>query len=286
MLNFFFWQINILISLLTRLKSFLQCWPKVWELTMPLLEKLLPMLVMLKWMKMTNTNLTRIQTMTKVSYHSVWYFAKFSNTQILREINFNLGTIAREEDTHEDGEIDELNDEAEIPIEELLKRYHPELMDNADQENVTNENVTKEYDEKIVNFNEPMPSTSSGIGQRRRRSKAVENISDTNQDTPKEDDTSNKEDLKTLMEGDENNKDFYDVVEMAAQFQPKGYTLDTTNVKTPVPFLLKHTLREYQHIGLDWMVSLQERKLNGILADEMGLGKTIQTIGKTVLHTV
>ena len=187
----------------------------------------------------------------------MWYFAKFSNTQILREINFNLGTIAREEDTHEDGEIDELNDEAEIPIEELLKRYHPELMDNADQENVTNENVTKENDEKIVNSDEPLPSTSSGIGQRRRRSKAVENISDSNQDTPKEDDTSNKEDLKTLMEGDENNKDFYDVVEMAAQFQPKGYTLDTTNVKTPVPFLLKHTLREYQHIGLDWMVSLQ-----------------------------
>ena len=30
--------------------------------------------------------------------------------------------------------------------------------------------------------------------------------------------------------------------------------------------------------GLDWMVSLHERRLNGILADEMGLGKTIQTI--------
>lgn len=47
---------------------------------------------------------------------------------------------------------------------------------------------------------------------------------------------------------------------------------------TKVPFLLKHTLREYQHIGLDWLVTMYERKLNGILADEMGLGKTIQTI--------
>ncbi len=45
-----------------------------------------------------------------------------------------------------------------------------------------------------------------------------------------------------------------------------------------VPFLLKHSLREYQHIGLDWMAAMYERKLNGILADEMGLGKTIQTI--------
>ena len=93
--------------------------------------------------------------------------------------------------------------------------------------------------------------------------------------TPTEN-SSSKDDLKELV-GDEN-KDFYEVVEMAAKFQPTGNTLDTTNVKTPVPFLLKHTLREYQHIGLDWMVSLHERKLNGILADEMGLGKTIQTI--------
>uniref|UniRef100_A0A3Q3QWL4 Helicase ATP-binding domain-containing protein n=1 Tax=Monopterus albus TaxID=43700 RepID=A0A3Q3QWL4_MONAL len=36
--------------------------------------------------------------------------------------------------------------------------------------------------------------------------------------------------------------------------------------------------REYQHIGLDWLVTMYEKKLNGILADEMGLGKTIQTI--------
>ena len=46
------------------------------------------------------------------------------------------------------------------------------------------------------------------------------------------------------------------------------------------PFLLSASLylREYQHIGLNWLVSLHERRLNGILADEMGLGKTIQTI--------
>lgn len=49
-------------------------------------------------------------------------------------------------------------------------------------------------------------------------------------------------------------------------------------VSTKIPFLLKFSLREYQHIGLDWLVTMYERKLNGILADEMGLGKTIQTI--------
>lgn len=45
-----------------------------------------------------------------------------------------------------------------------------------------------------------------------------------------------------------------------------------------MPFLLRGTLREYQLIGLDWLVTMHEKHLNGILADEMGLGKTIQTI--------
>ena len=37
-------------------------------------------------------------------------------------------------------------------------------------------------------------------------------------------------------------------------------------------------LKNYQLIGLQWMISLYNNKVNGILADEMGLGKTIQTI--------
>lgn len=38
------------------------------------------------------------------------------------------------------------------------------------------------------------------------------------------------------------------------------------------------SLKSYQLIGLQWLVSLYNNKLNGVLADEMGLGKTIQTI--------
>ena len=41
---------------------------------------------------------------------------------------------------------------------------------------------------------------------------------------------------------------------------------------TPIPFLLHGQLREYQHIGLDWLASLSDNNTNGILADEMGLG--------------
>ncbi|KAL5339277.1 SNF2 family N-terminal domain-containing protein [Aspergillus crustosus] len=49
-------------------------------------------------------------------------------------------------------------------------------------------------------------------------------------------------------------------------------------LKTPIPCLLRGTLREYQHFGLDWLAGLYTNHINGILADEMGLGKTIQTI--------
>jgi E1A-binding protein p400 len=45
-----------------------------------------------------------------------------------------------------------------------------------------------------------------------------------------------------------------------------------------VPFLLKHSLRDYQHVGLDWLIRFYDQNLNCILADETGLGKTIQTI--------
>ena len=177
-------------------------------------------------------------------------------------------TIAKDEDTQEDGELDDLNAEADIPLEDLLKKFHPELFDGQEASEPAQDQPeqTDQPDQA-----EPQPSTSKGITGRKRSRRA---ISDDVQEATKASDENS--DLKNLM--GEENKDFYDVVEMAANFQPTGNTLDTTSVKTPVPFLLKHTLREYQHIGLDWLVSLHERKLNGILADEMGLGKTIQTI--------
>ncbi|KAF9358765.1 swr1 complex component [Mortierella sp. AD094] len=63
---------------------------------------------------------------------------------------------------------------------------------------------------------------------------------------------------------------------------PKSPEVETfttgANVKTKIPFLLRHQLREYQHVGMDWLASLYSNGLNGILADEMGLGKTMQTI--------
>lgn len=61
---------------------------------------------------------------------------------------------------------------------------------------------------------------------------------------------------------------------------PLGPTTDEAKaaVKTPIPSLLRATLRPYQHEGLDWLADLYATGRSGILADEMGLGKTIQSI--------
>ena len=70
----------------------------------------------------------------------------------------------------------------------------------------------------------------------------------------------------------------------ARAFAPTGHTLKTTDVKTKIPEILRATLREYQHVALDWLVSLSDKRLNGILADEMGLGKTLMTISLLAHH--
>jgi len=87
----------------------------------------------------------------------------------------------------------------------------------------------------------------------------------------------NLTDVNTVN-GDKSDDVIADAAAAARSAQPTGNTFMTTKVRTKFPFLLKHSLREYQHIGLDWLVAMYEKRLNGILADEMGLGKTIMTI--------
>lgn len=61
------------------------------------------------------------------------------------------------------------------------------------------------------------------------------------------------------------------------QLQNQSLTLDD-GTKIIQPYLFKNKLRDYQLIGMNWLATLQQKRMNGILADEMGLGKTIQTI--------
>ncbi|XP_017290804.1 E1A-binding protein p400 isoform X4 [Kryptolebias marmoratus] len=80
---------------------------------------------------------------------------------------------------------------------------------------------------------------------------------------------------------DSNGKPGRDIAEVAAATElllPKGSFRTTSSTRSPAPFLLHGVLREYQQIGVDWLVNLYKKQLNGILADETGLGKTVQTV--------
>ena len=75
------------------------------------------------------------------------------------------GTIARDEDTQEDGELDDLNADADIPIEDLLRKFHPELFDGKETETNGTKSTEKETS-AIQSEDEAMPSTSTGRGKR------------------------------------------------------------------------------------------------------------------------
>ncbi|RXG73219.1 SWI/SNF-related matrix-associated actin-dependent regulator [Armadillidium vulgare] len=57
-------------------------------------------------------------------------------------------------------------------------------------------------------------------------------------------------------------------------------TEDATSGMSEQPKILnpEMKLKNYQLIGLNWLVLMHDQQLNGVLADEMGLGKTVQAI--------
>ncbi|XP_075165113.1 domino helicase [Haematobia irritans] len=194
-------------------------------------------------------------------------------------------------------ELDELEADNDLTVEELIAKYKSGKINETPVKGKSKASTSKmEVD------NEDMDEEA--ISKAMRDSDDDSTDEESEDDDEEEDDEEDEEDeeesadetedldgteeneqdagLKDLLEdsSNANSKDdmIKDAAALAESLQPKGNTLSSTNVVTPVPFLLKHSLREYQHIGLDWLVTMNERKLNGILADEMGLGKTIQTI--------
>ncbi|XP_057681895.1 helicase SRCAP [Corythoichthys intestinalis] len=201
-------------------------------------------------------------------------------------------TIAAQEKVEGDvdhaEELDDLAKEGDMTMEELLEKYKGAYASDAEEPSAPGSKVSSEWeasgdeeDDSDEEDSDLESNTSSSASP--RESDEEEN---SEKDASEEDDGADEGMEVLLKEGDHSpsssgsrpKKEISHIAATAESLQPKGYTLATTKVKTPIPFLLHGTLREYQHIGLDWLVTMFEKKLNGILADEMGLGKTIQTI--------
>ncbi|XP_062219951.1 protein PHOTOPERIOD-INDEPENDENT EARLY FLOWERING 1-like isoform X2 [Phragmites australis] len=200
--------------------------------------------------------------------------------------------LAKKEDPDHLEEIKLLQKESEIPLEELLARYQKDgYADHGTTELENSPSIVEEVntDMSVDDQSANILNVNSDTYEDHQSMDALESEHNVSTNALESETASepcvqeffleeNKlTDVKTVN-GDKSDGVIADAAAAARSAQPTGNTFLTTKVRTKFPFLLKHSLREYQHIGLDWLVAMYEKRLNGILADEMGLGKTIMTI--------
>ena len=117
-------------------------------------------------------------------------------------------TIAKDEDVREEGEIDMLNEEADIPVEELLRKFHPELYDNKDQGNEVEQSEKTDAEEESENESDETDDSSD-------TKDSVKN----KEDDHVGDNDSDQDNLKTLVDED---PALFDAVETAEAFPANG----------------------------------------------------------------
>ncbi|CAK1582408.1 unnamed protein product [Parnassius mnemosyne] len=194
----------------------------------------------------------------------------------------------RPEDTA--AEVAALQDEAELGLDELLKRYAgpppDRTVDDTDASTVTEvdgdtDDDKNDEDNDDEEEDDSDDDTQSTMSDETSTSEALEALMETEPSIGVEGEQKEKSSevgTEAGVKAEAGEQKVEAAASLAASLQPTGTTLSETAVGTPVPRLLRHALREYQHVGLHWLATMYARGLNGILADEMGLGKTIQTI--------
>ncbi|XP_034547235.1 E1A-binding protein p400 isoform X3 [Notolabrus celidotus] len=159
-------------------------------------------------------------------------------------------------------ELVDLAKDAEMPLDALVKQYAGAYADNFDwpQPSPQSEEENMEETEEVEC---PASSPPEAV--------MIDSLLSVDQYRGADKASSSESDGKTAR----------DIAEVAATTElilPKGSFRTTSSTRSPAPILLHGSLREYQQIGVDWLVNLHKKHLNGILADETGLGKTVQTV--------
>jgi len=201
--------------------------------------------------------------------------------EIQNDQSDNESTIESDEDCPEENELQDLNDETDADISKILEKLyglkgitplHENQPKTEPKTQTRNRNSPKPDQKPIMN------GGSSGKvqnGEKLEFQPPPNKIAKADDNSQSPDKMSDK--IPDKKSTDQNDK-LDNLTSQAASMLPVGLTLSENHVSTTIPDLLRGKLRDYQHIGLDWLVGLFDQNLNGILADEMGLGKTIQTI--------
>ncbi|CAL8247504.1 unnamed protein product [Merluccius merluccius] len=169
---------------------------------------------------------------------------------------------ATEQEADRKAELADLNKDAEMPLDALVKQYAGAYADSFDWPQPSPQSDEEDMDDtEEMDFPERSPPEAVTIDSLLsvEQYRGADKASSTGAD----------------------GKPIRDIAEVAAATEvilPKGSARTTSTSRSPAPFLLHGALREYQQIGVDWLVNLHKKHLNGILADETGLGKTVQTV--------
>jgi len=189
--------------------------------------------------------------------------------------------VEMEEDQDESGNSEDegLLADADLPIEELMKRYGYPIPGEEVNGQTPNGKVDAPSDvqpdsvvvtdKSLLDESLQYPSANLIIeGKRNRRVRSVWTPEDNPPPPPK------KPKIEVVDAEEESDR------EMTPELSSEGETGDEEEEigevedanKVRPPFLLRGTLRPYQQAGLEWLASLYANRMNGILADEMGLG--------------
>ncbi|XP_055080284.1 E1A-binding protein p400 isoform X3 [Periophthalmus magnuspinnatus] len=158
-------------------------------------------------------------------------------------------------------ELGDLAKEAEMPLDALKKQYAGAYADGFEWPKPSPPKDDEDTDSEDTECEEGSPPEAV----------VIDSLLSVEQYKGGDKATSSSSDGKSA-------KDIAEVAAATELLLPKGSFRTTTSTRSPAPILLHGSLREYQQIGVDWLVSLFKKRLNGILADETGLGKTVQTV--------
>ncbi|EKX74294.1 helicase family member protein [Theileria equi strain WA] len=204
-----------------------------------------------------------------------------------------------EENTNPLNELSALEDDANIPIEEIIKRYEsdamnfkqssePEPISDAEDEYVMDTQMWDNQERDDLDLDNEMSTDEEDKVNPLTEISALED--DTNmpiEELIKRYGLHNQSDNNSVDDDYDSNHTSVESGESLPSDKGSDCETDETeddleSNKSPnevqIPSLIRANLRPYQLEGLRWLAKLYDKGLNGILADEMGLGKTLQAI--------
>lgn len=168
-----------------------------------------------------------------------------------------------EQDASDSDDDASLAADAEMPIEELMKKYG--------YQDAASTTSADPQEEKEKHF-------SDGGSDRKDAGLEFDAYEGSDEGTPKGVELYKDHESSDVESNTHAEPSAVSLRRSRSQTLTSTLVAERSSIKVKPPFLLRGSLRPYQQIGFEWLVNLYNNHSNGILADEMGLGKTIQTI--------